>query len=155
MRRSPPVLLLSTVTGQMFTTGSEEWGIGSGEWEWEVESQKSNVESGESESNFPLFTFHFPLFTFNSPLPTGSCANGFDNANGGCRSTHTRQLEPRGREKRIEFGFSSLASASHHHHVQVQELAQVGLIAFGDDHFNQQQLPIFVHRPMYIFQNGH
>src|SRR5262245_39492536 len=27
-RRSPPVLLLSMVTGQMFTTGSEEWGIG-------------------------------------------------------------------------------------------------------------------------------
>src|SRR5215510_11309527 len=30
-RRSPPVLLLSMVTGQMFTTGSDEWEIGNGE----------------------------------------------------------------------------------------------------------------------------
>jgi hypothetical protein len=27
MRRSLPVLFLSMVTGQMFTTGSDEWGI--------------------------------------------------------------------------------------------------------------------------------
>src|SRR5262245_9892575 len=146
-RRSPPVLLLSMVTGQMFTTGSEEWGRRDKGTRGQGEGETRGQEISVSLSPCPLVS--------HSPSTTGSCANGFDNAKGGCRANHARQLEPRGREKRIEFGFSSLASAGHHHHVQVQELAQVGLIAVGDDHFNQQQLPIFVHRPMYIFQNGH
>src|SRR4030095_12454019 len=144
MRRSPPVLLLSMVTGQMFTTGSEEWG------RWD-KGTRGRGDKGKGRRKFlvslsPCLLVSLspclPLPTSHSPPQTGSCANGFDNADGGHRANHTRQLEPRGREKRIEFGFSSLAAAGHHHHVQVHELAQVGLIAFGDDHFNQQQLPI-------------
>src|SRR5262245_8113594 len=116
-RRSPPVLLLSMVTGQMFTTGSEEWG------RWD---KGTRGRGDKGIKNFLLLFSFFPcplvsLFpTPHFPLPTGSSANGFDNANGGCRANHTRQLEPRGREKRFEFCFSSLASAGHHHHVQIQ-----------------------------------
>jgi hypothetical protein len=45
---------------------------GMGSEEWRVESEKSNVESGEYRSNFPLSTFDFSLLTPLSLLPTQS-----------------------------------------------------------------------------------
>src|SRR5262245_12276624 len=114
MRRSPPVLLLSMVTGQMFTTGSEEWGIGIANCGFMNLFNREREIKIESCIN-PQSAIRNP----QSFLPTGSRANGFDNPKGGCSANHARKLEPGGCEQPVEFSFGSFASAGHHHHFQV------------------------------------
>src|SRR5262245_22470620 len=102
-RRSPPVLLLSMVTGQMFTTGSDEWEIGNGEGGTRGRGDKGTRGQEISFSSSPCLPLSpCPLVPLSPclPLPTGSRANGFDNPKGGCRANHARKPEPGGCEQR-------------------------------------------------------
>src|SRR5262245_63650892 len=115
-RRSPPVLLLSMITRQMFTTGSEEWGIGSGDCGLRI-ADCGFMNLFNREREIKIESCINPQSAIRNPqsfLPTGSRANGFDDANGRCRANHARKLEPGGYEQRVEFSFGSVAAAAHH-----------------------------------------
>src|SRR5688572_20524976 len=80
-----------------------------------------------------------PRSTTTPRTPIGSDPVALDDGNRGGRGDDSVQAEPRSPEQRAEFRLAALAAARHHQHVEIHELARMGVAPGGHHHLHQQQ----------------